>query len=245
MKRLAFLTIAVAALAAPAGALASGVVLKVQRATHLVAVAQSNTKVALVHTGAAARLHVGQRVAVTGRTLANGTVAAARVRVVGHTHVVRFRGLLLAKDRGHMVVSAGGAAIAVDVSPDDHAPKPGTTVDVTASVGATGDLDDDDVTPVSADAPGGSIEGALTLGTGTVTIVSEHLALRIAVPVGFDLSMFRTGDEVLAVFAQQADGTLLLTRLTRDANAREADDDGNGDGGAGGGGDHHGGHGRH
>src|SRR5690348_14875323 len=99
MKRLAVLMIVAAALLAPSAAFASGVVLKVQRATHLVAVTRANNKVALVHTNAAARLKVGERVRMAARTLANGTLAAKTVKVVGKADKVRFRGLMLKENR--------------------------------------------------------------------------------------------------------------------------------------------------
>src|SRR5881398_2710577 len=132
MKRLLVATFAVAALLAPSAALANGVVLKVQRSTHLVAVA---------HTAAASHLRVGQRVALSARTLRNGTLAASRVTVLGRAHTLRFRGLVLARSRTKIVVSAGGAVVTVHrgsratASATDDAPKPGTTVDVTATVG--------------------------------------------------------------------------------------------------------------
>src|SRR2546429_4600800 len=84
MKRLAVLVIVAGAFLAPSAALASGVVLKVQRATHLVAITRANNRVALVHTNAAARLKVGERVAMTARTLRNGTMAASAVLGAGH-----------------------------------------------------------------------------------------------------------------------------------------------------------------
>jgi hypothetical protein len=99
---------------------------------------------------------------------------------------------------------------------------------VTATVGADDELGEDDVTTVSADAPGGAIEGKLTIGIGKVTVVSEHMALVINVPSTFDLSKFVNGDEVLAKFTQGADGTLTLTALSGDDNVQEADHD-NGD----------------
>lgn len=259
MKRLVILTIAAAALVIPSTAFASGVVLKVDKQAHLVAVAQTKTKVALVHTSAASKLHVGQRVAMQAHALRNGTYSAAGVRVVGHARTVHFRALLLKRSASRLVVSAGGAVIAlhrgrVTASANDSGPAPGTTVQVTATVGQNDDLDEDQVTTVSADHPGGAIEGTLTLGTGTITVVSEHMALVLNVPSGFDLSQFQTGDEVLAVFAQQTDGTLLLSSLSGDQSAQQADQgqqgedgqghdghggDGHGDGGGGddGGGD--------
>jgi hypothetical protein len=248
MKRLILLLAISAALLAPAGALATGVVLKVQKSSHLVAVASSATHVALVHTSAAARLHVGQRVSLTARTLRNGTFSAANVRVVGRAHTVRFRGLLLATTRTRLVVSAGGAVIAVHrgnrstASARDGGPAVGSQVVVQATVGTDDELDEDAVSVVTATAPGGKVEGHLTLGTGTVTVSSEHMTLVLNVPTGFDLTKFVTGDEVLATFTQQADGTLVLTELSGDENAQQADEGDNNDQGDdhgdGGGGDH-------
>ncbi|HXK15855.1 MAG TPA: DUF5666 domain-containing protein [Gaiellaceae bacterium] len=229
MKRLVLFLIVAAALLAPSAALASGVVLKVQRATHLVAVTNGKTKVSLVHTGA--KLRVGQRVAVSGRTLRNGTLAASSVRVVGRARTVHFRGLLLKRSGTRLVLSAGGAVISLNrgsarttSSAGDTGPQPGSTVDVTATVGNDDQLDEDNVTTVSADAPGGAIEGKLTIGTGKITVVSEHMALVLNVPASVDLSKFANGDEVLAKFTQGADGTLTLTALSGDDNAQEADD---------------------
>jgi hypothetical protein len=251
MKRLAVFLIVAAALLAPSAAFASGVVLKVQRAHHLVAITRTSTKVALVHTNAAARLKVGERVAMNAHALRNGTMAATAVRVVGHADKVRFRGLLLKKDRARLVISAGGAIVNVNRE-NDAAPQVGTMVDVTANVDENDELDEDALNPVDAAHPGGAIEGTLTLGTGTITVVSEHMALVLKVPTGFDLSHFANGDEVLAQFTQGADGSLTLTTLSADENAQEANDnddndnndndDGDDDGGGGhdgGGGDHH------
>ena len=95
MKRLIVLLVTVAALLAPSAALASGVVLKVQQATHLVAVVRTPSSVALVHTSA--KLAVGQRIALQARTLRNGTLAASSIKVLGRAHRVSFRGLVLSK----------------------------------------------------------------------------------------------------------------------------------------------------
>jgi hypothetical protein len=237
MKRLILLFVAAAALLAPSAALASGVVLKVQPASHLVAVTRTSTHVALVHTSA--KLAVGERVAMTASTLRNGTLAASSMKVVGRVHTVKFRGLLLARTGSKLIVSAGGAVIALHrggratASALDSGPQPGSTVAITATVGTTGDLDEDAMTTVSPTAPGGQVEGQLLLGTGTVTVTSEHLSLVLNVPAGLDITAFANGDDVLAVFSQASDGTLTLTSLS---NAQNED---NGDGN--GGGDHHGG----
>jgi hypothetical protein len=246
MKRLTLFLIVSAALLAPSAALASGVVLKVQHATHLVAVTNGKTKVSLVHT--AATLRVGTRVALSGRTLRNGTLAASSVHVLGRAHVVHFRGLLLKKSGTQLIVSAGGAIIAVHrgtrttSSASDSGPAPGATVDVTATVGTDDELDATTVSTSSTDTPGGKIEGKLTVGSGVVTVKSEEMNLSIKVPTGFDLTTFATGDEVLVTFSQQADGSLLLTDISGDGTAQEADNndnsDDNGDDNGGDGGDH-------
>lgn len=232
MKRLLIVVAAAGVLAAPSSALASGVVLKVQRGNHLIAVAQRGAHVALVHTAAATRLHVGERVKFSAHALRNGTFAATSVRVVGHARSVRFRGLLLAKSSRRLVISAGGAVIALRLgtrtvaSASDSAPKPGSTVDVTATVGENDDLNENEISTVSATTPGGSIEGQLTIGTGTVTVVSEDMALVLNVPAGFDLSQVANGDDVLAQFTQGTDGTLTLTAISGDGSAQEADQGG-------------------
>jgi uncharacterized membrane protein YgcG len=230
MKRLLPAALVVAALVAPAGALASGVVLKVQPARHLIAVARTSSSVALVHTTSASRLRVGQRVELKAHSLRNGTLAASGVTVLGRVHKVHFRGIVLGRSHGKLAVSAGGAVIMVRLSTRstasarDSSPPMGSQVGVTATVGAGGELDDDDVTVFSPTSPGGRIEGSLTLGTGTVTVTTEDMSLVIAVPTGFDLSAFANGQEVLATFSQQANGSLLLTALSRDDNAQQADE---------------------
>jgi uncharacterized membrane protein YgcG len=255
MKRSILFLAVLAALLAPAGAFASGVVLKVQPASHLVAVSRSATRVSLVHTSVAARLRVGQRVALTARRLGNGTLSATRIRVVGRAHTVRFRGLLLVRTHTHLLVSAGGAVLSIrrgsrfTSSSRDSLPPVGSQIAVQATFGAHDELDEDDVVVVAPMAPGGSLEGHLTLGMTTVTISSEHMTLVLNVPPGFDLTRFATGDEVFATFSQPPDGTLTLTKLARDDDDNRDDDHGGdrggdgghhgGDGGGGGSGSHH------
>src|SRR5579872_3068864 len=105
MKRSVLILAVAAALFAPSAALGSGVVLKVQKATGLVAVRTSPARVELVHTSAVARLRVGERVALKARRLRNGTLAASRVSVLGRTTRTSFRGVLLTRDARRLVVS--------------------------------------------------------------------------------------------------------------------------------------------
>jgi hypothetical protein len=231
VKRFALILIAGAAFAIPSLASAgTSTIVKVDRASKLVAVTRANARVALVHTSAAARLHVGQRIALRARTLKNGTLGSAHVKVLGRAKTTRFRGFVLSRKHGRLVVSAGGAVISVragrtTATAANGGPTPGSEVQVDAKV------DDDElevqkVTVVSEAAPGGKLEGRLTIGTGTVTVRDDDMTLVLKVPTGFDLSKFKTGDEVLATFTQGADGSLTLTELAANDDENEADDEG-------------------
>jgi hypothetical protein len=232
VKRFALIFVAGAALATPSLASAgNSTVVKVDRASKLVAVTHANARVSLVHTSAAARLHVGQRIALQARTLKNGTLGSARVKVLGRAKTARFRGFVLARKHGRLVVSAGGAVISVRAkrttsSAANGGPTPGTEVQVDAKVDDDDQLEIQKVTVVSESAPGGKLEGRLTIGTGTVTVRDDDMTLVLKVPTGFDLSKFKAGDEVLATFTQGADGSLTLTELAGDDDEDEADDEG-------------------
>jgi uncharacterized membrane protein YgcG len=252
MKRLLFSFLTAVALLVPSTALASGVILKVQPSTHLIAVRAASKSVALVHTPSAARLRVGQRVALTAQKLRNGTLDASSVRVVGRARTTSFRGVLLRRTSSRLVVSAAGAVITIHrssrstASARDGGPKQGSLVEVGVTIQDSGEIDENSVTQFSAASPGGKIEGHLTVGTGTVTVSADEATLVLKVPAGFDLTGFQDGDEVLATFAQGSDGSLTLTALSKDDSAQQADEQaatndqgGSGDGsgsGSGGGG---------
>lgn len=216
MKRFIVLLVAVAALALPAGAFASsGIVLKA--GAHLVAVTRGS-RVQLVHTSRHG-LRVGQRISMQTSRLRNGTLAATHVRVVGRASHVRFRGLVLGRAAHRITLSAGGAI--VNVKSNDQ-PKPGSEVEVDADVN-DGELQDGQTQTVDQTAPGGSIEGhVMALAAGTITVGSDQQLLVITVPSTIDVSALAVGDEVLANFTQQPDGSLLLTGISADGSATAA-----------------------
>jgi hypothetical protein len=235
MLRKALLLATLAAVAVPGTAAAkSGIVVKVDRAGALTAVAGTHGSVALVHGKASAAM--GSRVTFAAKPLANGTLSTTTFRVVGHAKRVHVRGLVLAHRAGGYLMSAHGAVLAIRVlrhtqsANDTGTPPVGTTVDVTASISAD-QLDQEDAQPLLTDARSGAIEGHLvTAPAGTIAVRSEGLTLVIAVPTGFDTSKFALGDEVLASFQRQADGSLLLTALaSNDQTGEEQDDDSNDD----------------
>jgi hypothetical protein len=271
MLRKALLLVSVAAVAVPGTAAAqSGIVVKVDRAGALTAVAGAHGSVALVHGKASAQM--GSRVTYQAKPLANGTLTTTGFHVLGAAKRVHVRGLVLAHRSGGYLMSAHGAVLSIRVlrhtqsATDTGAPPVGTTVDVTASI-SSNSLDQESAQPVLTDARSGAIEGHLvTAPTGTIAVRSGGLTLVIAVPTGFDTSKFALGDEVLASFQRQADGSLVLTALSandqNDDNDDENDDEDDDDGGSsasgatitgtvtglsgrhsvgGGGGEHHGG----
>lgn len=243
MLKKALFAAAVAAVAVPGTAAArDGVVVKVDRAHALTAVAGAHGSVALVHANASAG--IGARVRFQARTLGNGTLAAPALRVVGSAKRVHVRGVVLAHRAGGYVLSAHGAVLPIRVlqtAKDSGTPTVGSSVDVTATI-ADDQLEQEDAQPLLTNAASGAIEGHLvTAPAGTIAVRSEGLTLVIAVPSGFDVSKFAVGDEVLASFQRQADGTLVLTQLSGDDQSDvEQEDQGDNGGDHHDGGDHHG-----
>src|SRR4051812_47156785 len=95
MLKKVLLLAAFAAAAVPGTAAAQrGVVVKVERASALTAVAGPHGSVALVH--APARVELGQRVAFRARTLGDGTLSATGLQVTGRASRVHVRGVVLA-----------------------------------------------------------------------------------------------------------------------------------------------------
>lgn len=226
MKRLITLAVAVGALVLPAGAFAStGIVLKVERGAHLIAVAH-RSHVRLIHTSHTG-LAVGERVSMQTRTLRNGTFAASNLRVTGRARHVAFRGFVLARSTHRITLSAGGAIVTVK---SNDQPTTGSEVEVDAEVGDNGDLDNGQTQTVDQTAPGGSIEGhVVALLPGSITIASEHELLVLSVPSTIDVSKLAVGDEVLANFAQQPDGSLALTSFSADDSVTSAEQGDQGD----------------
>jgi hypothetical protein len=233
-----------AAFAVPGTAAArNGIVVKVDRPAALTAVAGAHGSVVLVH--AKANVKLGQKVTFQAHSRTNGTLASTGFRVVGVASRVHVRGVVLAHRSTGYVISARGAVLPIHVlrrtssATDTGLPPVGTTVDVTATI-ADDELDEENAQPVLTDARSGAIEGHLVTGpAGTIAVRSSGLTLVIAVPAGFDTSKFTRGDEVLASFQRQPDGSLVLTALTSNDDQDDQGDDGDDDHG----GDHHGGRG--
>jgi len=238
------LLVFLAALAVPGVASAArGVVVKVDRGTNTVAVARAHGRVSLLHVGSTARIHVGSRLEFSARTLSNGTLAATRVRVLGRAHRTHVRGTVLATRSGGVALSANGAVLTVARGAAAATPAVASKVEIEVEI-ENEDLEANEIRVISTTADAALIRGRLTINAnGTIRVADEGLALTFTVPAGFDLTRFRTGDEVLAFFLRNADNSLSLKILVRDDNVREADDEHEDEGSGDGGGDDDGGHG--
>ena len=160
MKKLSLL-VAVAALAAPGTAAAAherGVVVKVDRQAHLVAVAERGGSVVRVHTPRALSkpFRIGQRLSFAARQLRNGTVAGSAFRVAGRASRLTIHGTVRAFNsrKQTITLSAGGATLRMKLAASrtfmasSPPPKVGSDVTVTASVQDDDTLEADDVQEV-------------------------------------------------------------------------------------------------
>lgn len=234
MLRKLLLLSALGVLAAPGVASAgqrSGIVVKVNPRTGLVAVANARGAVTLAHTSA--RLRVGQAIRFDARKLRNGTVAATQVRVTGKKARLHVRGVVLAagKARGTFAISARGAVLVLRsklrrlASSGATDPAPGSITDVTVNVNANGTLDAVGAKQVDPSAKAAEIDGRVTaVGNGSITVSDNGVSLTLVAPATIDLSKYQVGGQVLAYYSTQPDGSLLLSAVGSDGNETEADD---------------------
>src|SRR5207244_3728066 len=145
-------------------------IVKVDRASHLVAIAGATGQVQLAHVPNANRLQVGQRVSVATRALRNGTFAASALRVLGRAPLVHVRGVVLARGASILALSAHGAVLKLQLRPtralSARGPHVGSVVNATVRPSVSG-LVATSVSLVSATAGTIAIEGVVTaLGNG-------------------------------------------------------------------------------
>jgi hypothetical protein len=150
------LLLVVAALGAPGTAAAArqgGIVVKVDRQAHVVAVAQKAGRVVRVHAPAARfanrrnakAFRVGQRLSFAARRLRNGTLAGRAFRVTGRANRTTVHGTVRAYNarKRMLAISAGGTVLRMKLAgrrtfmSSSPPPKVGSDVDVTVA------LDDD------------------------------------------------------------------------------------------------------
>ena len=252
MKKLLLPLAAAAAFVLPATAGAatfSGVVVAKQPARHAVVVASRTGVVRTVHTQRLA-LRVGARVAVTARTLADGTYSATKVSVHGRALRARIRGVVARRLASGYLVSAGHSVLAVrtrhfsGMSAGGTGPATGTIVDVTVDTNDA-QLDQEDVDEVGhaqrleLEGTVASITAATAADPGELVLTVGKSTIDVVLPAGTTLpSTLKVGDKVEVKVTLAGDTFTLATSHEEDDD--QGDDDGGGDdhhGGGGGGGD--------
>jgi hypothetical protein len=243
MKRVFLLAaVAIAALAfalpATAGTTAfRGVVIAKKAGRHAFVTASKNGVVRTIRARRALkRIRVGQRVAVRGAALPDGTFAASGVKLLGKARRAHFRATVVAKRGARLFVSAGGSVFALRVksghktgaSEGSGDLKPGDEIDCGAGVmGGKLETRDDDVTKV-----GHSdqlvLEGIYlaTADDGTIELAVVHKGrVFVKVPDEVMVPDFKAGDEIALVVTVDADGNFTLVKAE---NESAGDDDGDG-----------------
>jgi len=231
------------AAAAPASAATAwkGVVVAkdVQRGT--VVTASANGAVRTTRSAKAASLRVGQRLAVTGNRLADGTFKAASLKVTGRAKTARVKAVVVSwqKAQRRLLVSAGGSTFALTrnskartlSSVTETGPQPGDQIAATVSV-AAGTAQATAVTTVGHLGTI-EVEGIVTkLATDSVElIVAKAGYVTFALPAGFVLPTgLAVFDEVSAKVSVGVDGKLTLLKLeTEGAEDHHHGDDGDDD----------------
>lgn len=230
----------VAALVSPGVASAAvkrGVVVKVDAGTRLVAVAQSRGAVALVHVPSVRGLRPGAIVAFGARPLKNGTLAGAKLRIVGRARSFHVRGFVIGvrKATRVAVLLARGAVLSVRLpkrsrstaSARGDTPAPGSAVDATVSASGDGSLAATNVKEVNPSASAGEISGRVTaVGSSSITVSDGGVSVTMNVPAGFDVSKYTVGTDVLAYFVVESDGSYTLKAIGANGSEAEADDAG-------------------
>lgn len=232
------------AAAAPASAATAwkGVVVAKDAHRGTVVTASANGAVRTTRSAKAASLKVGQRLAVTGNRLADGTFTAASIKVTGRAKTARVKAVVVSwqKAQRRLLVSAGGSTFALRrnskartlSSVAEAGPQPGDQIAATVSV-ATGTAQATAVTTVGHLGTI-EVEGIVTqlvAGASIQLIVAKAGFVTFALPAGFVLPTgLAVFDEVSAKVSVGVDGKLTLLELeTEGTEDHHHGDDGDDD----------------
>jgi hypothetical protein len=211
----------------------SGVVVKVDAASKLVAVVGGSGRVVLVHTAQSLHgLRPGQRVSFDAKPLRNHTVATNAFKVSGKVRTVHVRGIALKASRKQLVLTAHGAVLNLALgrklrvlSSVASGVKVGSTDDVTLSFDASGNEQAIGVQQIDPTADAGEIEGHVGAeGNGQLAVVSDGVTVTLHVPGWIDLAKLQPGEQILAYFVLRPDGSFALEAVAGDANEAQAND---------------------
>lgn len=212
----------VAAVAIPAQAHAArglaGVVVAKQRGTLVVTGARGAGTTVRV---AAARARVGDRVAIRGRQLRDGTLQASAVTVRSHTRNAIVRGVVMRHVRRTAFLAVGRSVIALH-----HAPTTtptGTIVSATVRIDDHGDLDEID-THAAAQGANVEIEGRI-VSLSPFVVSLEGLPITITVPASMTLPPgLAAGDEIELTVQVAANNVFTLVSIDDENEQQQADE---------------------
>jgi hypothetical protein len=226
------------AAAAPASAATAwkGVVVAKDAQRGTVVTASANGQVRTARSPKAASLKIGQRLAVTGTRLADGTFQAATVKASGRAKTARVKAVVVRwqKAQRRLLVSAGGSTFVLKRNAKartlsslvETGPQAGDQIAATITV-AAGTAEATEVTTVGHL---GTIEvegilTKLTPGASVELIVAKSGYVTFALPAGFVLPTgLAVFDKVSAKVSVGVDGKLTLLELNGDS-ADDQDDD--------------------
>lgn len=232
---LAAAALATAGTAAAAGASWNGVIVAKDNGRSAIVTASANGVVRTARSPRARGLRIGQRVAVAGRPLADGTFSAASVRVTGRASTARLKAVVVRTQTARrLLVSAGGSTFALPrraalrtlAAARTAEPQPGTQIVATVSL-ASGTPQATNVTTVGRLGTL-EVEGILTkLESGSLELlVARAGPVTLALPAGFALPAgIAVFDAVKVIVSVGTDGKLTLLALQGD-EAEDRDDDG-------------------
>jgi hypothetical protein len=248
----AVVALAIAAPAANAKTV-QGTVVHGNHRSHSFVVADQRGKLSAVHATRSPR--IGSRVSLSAVSLANGTYKAGAIKVRGHAHRARVRGVVTYVDRAHgaYVLSAHGVSMLVRGSrssahraraASDSLPAIGQDVSVVASLDDSSDqelvADPSTMTTSAATGPV-KLEGivqSVDPATRTLTISADDddalgQSIKVSLPASFDLTRFAVGDEVELAATPNSDGSYTALASSGDDNEQDAADTGDDQGDSG------------
>jgi len=232
--------VAAIALVLPATSMAAtfrGVVIAKDSARKSLVTASRNGVVRTVRARAAfRRVRVGRLVAVRAAALPDGTYTASRLRMLGTSRHVHFRGTVVAVKGARLVLSAGHSVFSVRVRGGK-----------TAAADGASDFQPGDDVEGDGNCSGGSLETRRdhvkkvghsdelvlegiylsTADDGTIELAVVHKGrVLVHVPEGMDVPQLQPGDEVALVVKLENDSSFTLVRAEDESSS--GDDDGDG-----------------
>jgi hypothetical protein len=174
------------------------------------------------------RVRLGDRVALVGTRLRDGTFRASRLRVVSHVKRARIRAVVVRRLAHALRVASGHSVLTIRtrsraLASRDHGPEKGEIGEFRVKIDDD-KLFEDDFTPVALS---GTVEVEGVLVSVSPLVVSlEGLPIEITVPSGITLPALTPGQEVELIVQAGAGNTFTLVSIqgeNEDENENEVE----------------------